>query len=161
MHYGENLADGLSPHTCDKLKSLPIKFAISGKKLELGTYATPHNKKWQQMTLSLQTTDYVINRPDIVFLHEIVEANNLLQSTWDIVTTSLSDGMTFTLQIQVFGRLKNWRYWQKYHLRLTKSTAIKKGSQKIKSKDLSKENTLKFLSTDKYLPFPKSSNIAK
>lgn len=59
------------------------------------------------MTLSLQTTDYVINRPDIVFLHEIDEANNLLQSTWDIVTTSLSDGMTFTLQIHVFGRLKN------------------------------------------------------
>lgn len=59
------------------------------------------------MTLSLQTTDYVINRPDIVFLHEIDEANNLLQSTWDIVTTSLSNGMTFTLQIHVFGRLKN------------------------------------------------------
>lgn len=76
------------------------------------------------MTLSLQTTDYVINRPEIVFLHEIDEANNLLQSTWDIVTTSLSDGMTFTLQIHVFE--------QKYHLRLTKSTAIKKRLTKNK-----------------------------
>lgn len=59
------------------------------------------------MTLSLQTTDYVINRPDIVFLHEIDEANNLLQSTWDIVTTSLSDGMTFTnSRFRTFKKLK-------------------------------------------------------
>ena len=122
------------------LKSLPIKFSISGKKLELGTYATPLNKKWQQMKLSLQTTDYVINRPDIVSLHEIDEANSLLQSTWDIVTTSLSDGMTFTLQIHVFGRLKNWRYWQKYHLRLTKSTAIKKRLTKNKIERSIKRN---------------------